>query len=396
MTKPRCVFFFLILLAALLLPGCSRFYDGEYSSITKHEEPGALVGDMEEQYYEVRTYVGMKNAVQSLISARAEYGTIRVKDYSSSVQDDIARVCLDATKDFPMGAYAVEYISHSVSRILGYDEVNLRISYRLTQEEMSSVRSASTLTDVYAMVENAAEKGLDRITIQTSSLSVKEQTLQDYLHNLYRSHPELLTSEPKAVVTFYPSEESITKIVDFAFSYRETREEALERLAALDPAADAIVRPLAELADQEKALYCCRDVASRVKNTRRGSTAYDTLILGNADSEGCAMAYQLLCNRCGVECRVVEGRMEGSIHYWNIITIGRNYYHVDCSACIGNPLTEGFLFSDNQMIPKYWWDVDKYPSCDGPLTIQQILDLVMTRQSVSEEPEEETEKEEND
>ena len=107
------------------------------------EEPGALVGDTEEPYYEVRTYVGMKNAVQSLISARAETGTIRVKDYSSSVQDDIARVCLDATRDYPMGAYAVEYISHSISRILGYDEVNLRISYRLTAEEMSAVRSAS-------------------------------------------------------------------------------------------------------------------------------------------------------------------------------------------------------------------------------------------------------------
>ncbi len=56
----------LILPAALLLSACSRFYDGEYSYITKHEEPGTLVGDTEEQYYEVRTYVGMKNAVQSL------------------------------------------------------------------------------------------------------------------------------------------------------------------------------------------------------------------------------------------------------------------------------------------------------------------------------------------
>ena len=181
------------LLALLLLAGCSSFYDGEYSYVTSHEEPGTLVGDPEEQNYEVRTYVGLKNAVQSLISSGAESGTIQVKDYPSSIQDDIARVCLDATKDYPMGAYAVEYISHSVNRILGYDEVKLRISYRLSPEEMSSVRSASTLTDVYSMVESAVEIGLERITIQTSSLSVKEQTLLDYLHNLYRSHPELLT-----------------------------------------------------------------------------------------------------------------------------------------------------------------------------------------------------------
>ena len=375
-------------MALALLNGCSRFYDGEYSYITKHEEPGALVGDPEEQYYEVRTYVGMKNAVQGLISSRAETGTILLKDYSSSVQDDVARVCLDATRDYPMGAYAVEYISHSVSRILGYDEAKLRISYRLSPEEMSSVRSASTLTDVYSMVENAVKSGEERITIQTSSLSVKEQTLLDYLHNLYRSHPEILTSEPKAVVTFYPSEESISKIVVFSFTYRESHEQAEERLAELNPAADEIVRVYEELTPAEQALYFCRDIALRIQNTRRGSTAYDALILGTADSEGCAMAYQLLCNRCGIDCRVVEGRMDGSIHYWNIINLNRAYYHVDCSACIDQPITEGFLFNDSQMILRYWWDVDKYPACYGPITVQQVLDVIMARQSPAEGSEE--------
>ena len=381
MTKPRCIIFALLLSAALLLCGCSSFYDGEYSSVTKHEEPGALVGDTDEQYYEVRTYVGMKNAVQSLISSRAETGTILLKDYSSSVQDDVARVCLDATRDYPMGAYAVEYISHSISRILGYDEVKLRISYRLTEEEMSSVRSASTLSDVYAMVDNAVESGQEQITIQTSSLSVKEQTLLDHLHNHYRAHPELLASEPKAVISFYPSEESIGKIVDFAFSYRMEREEAAQRLSELRPAAEEIVRSLEGMALPVKALYCCREVAVNVQSTVRGSTAYDALILGNADSEGCAMAYQLLCNLYGIDCRVAEGRMEGSIHYWNIISLDGAYYHVDSSACVGDSVAEGFLFSDSQMIPKYWWDVDKYPNCEGAITLQQVLDGILAQQS---------------
>ena len=374
------------LVSLLLICGCSRFYDGEYSYVTSHEEPGALVGDTE-QYYEVRTYVGMKNAVQSLISAAAETGTIRVKDYSSSVQDDIARVCLDATRDFPMGAYAVEYISHSVSRILGYDEVSLRISYRMTPEEMAAVRSATTLSDVYTVIENAVVKGLEHITIQTSSLSVKEQVLLTYLHNLYRTHPELLTSEPKAVITFYPSEDSVNKIVEFSFTYREEHEIAVERLEELNPYAAELAASMDGLTAQEKALYCCRTVTESVMNTGRGSTAYDTLILGNADSEGCAMAYQLLCNRCGIDCRVVEGRMDGSVHYWNIISLEGDYYHVDCSACVGNSVAEGFLFVDSQVIPKYWWDVDKYPACSGEMTLQQILDIILARQQAAEEAE---------
>ncbi len=372
------------MLLALLLGGCSRFYEGEYSYVTRHEEPGTLVGD-DEPYYEVRTYVGMKNAVQSLISSAAETGIIRVKDYSSSVQDDIARVCLDATRDFPMGAYAVEYISHSVSRILGYDEVSLRISYRLTQEDMSAVRSATTLADVYAMVENSVLNGQEHITIQTSSLSVKEQTLLNYLHNLYRSHPELLSSEPKAVITFYPSEESVGKIVDFTFSYREKHEIAQSRLEELGPVAEELTASMEGLTTQEQALYCCRTVAQCIVNTGRGSTAYDALILGNADSEGCAMAYQYLCNRCGIDCRVVEGRLDGSIHYWNIITIEGDCYHVDCSVCLGDAIVEGFLLSDSQVIPRYWWDVDKYPACSGTLTLQRVIELIMARQQAEEE-----------
>ncbi len=379
--------FFCFLAAVLLLAfstGCSSFYDGEYSYVTRHEEPGTLVDDPE-PYYEVRTYVGMKNAVQSLISARAETGIIRVKDYSSSVEDDVARVCLDATRDYPLGAYAVEYISHSVSRILGYDEVKLRISYRLSQEEMNAVRSAITLTDVYAFIENSVKNGIKHITIQTSSLSVKEQILLTYLHNLYRAHPELLTSEPRAAITFYPSEDSITKIVDFEFSYREDHEAALEHLAELMPVADALAASLQGLTMDEQALYCCTTVASSVQNTARGGTAYDTLILGNADSEGCAMAYQYLCNRCGIDCRVVEGRMDGSVHYWNIILLDGDHYHVDCSACIGNPVSSGFLFNDSQMVQKYWWDVDKYPACSGELTIQRVMDVILARQIADEE-----------
>ncbi len=383
MSKPRLIIL-IALLCLVLTAGCSRFYDGEYRNITKHEEPGTLVGDAE-QYYEVHTYVGMKNAVQSLITAGAESGTIRANDYPSSVQDDIARVCLDATRDYPMGAYAVEYISHSVSRILGYDEVNLRISYRRSAEEMSSVRSSATLTDVFSMIENAVESGQSLITIQTSSLSVKEQVLLNYLHNFYRSHPDLLTSEPKAVITFYPSEDAISKIVEFAFSYREKREQAVERLELLVPVAEEQAAAYESMSPQEKAFYCCRFVAESIQNTGRGSTAYDALILGNADSEGCAMAYQLLCNQCGIDCRVVEGRMEGSVHYWNIINIEGDYYHVDASACVGNTLTDGFLFSDNQVIPKYWWDVDKYPACDGPMTIQQVMEIILARERTGDE-----------
>ena len=97
------------------------------------------------------------------------------------------------------------------------------------------------------------------------------------------------------------------------------------------------------------------------------------------------MAYQLLYTMCGIPCQVISGRLNSNTHYWNLILLNGDYYHVDCSACIGNPVSSGFLFSDSQMVQKYWWDVDKYPACSGELTIQRVMDVILARQIADEE-----------
>ncbi len=369
----------LILLFALL-NGCGRFYEGEYTSITPHEEPVELI-DSNEQYYEVHTFVGMKNAVNSLISSAAESGTIRVTDYSGSVEDDISRACLDATRDYPLGAYAVEYISHSVNRILGYHEIDLRIRYRLSKEEITGVRQAVTPADLYTMLENSALIGRPHIALQISSLAVTERSVKQCIDDYYQNHPELLSARPGLQVTFFPEENAVTKILDCSLSYPNSREVTAERLSALDQAAKKCADACEGYSAEAAAMFCCQTVSRSVESFGVGNTAYDALILGSSGSEGCAMAFQLLCNRCGIECRVIEGRVGGNPHWWNIISLGGSYYHVDSFACVDRPLEEGFLRSDADMVLRYWWDVDEYPSCSGTLTLQQIIESLMNAPS---------------
>lgn len=362
-----------VLVLLLLLSGCGRLFNKEYVSITRHEEPTEMDA-AEEPTFEVHTYIGLKNAVQSLIAAAAETGTIRAVDYSGSVQDDVSKVCLDVTRDFPMGAYAVEYISQTVNRILSYYEIKLRISYHLTAEEIQSVRSVTTLGDVYNMMETCAANGTEHLAVQISSLSVTERALTGYVEAYYRKHPELIASMPSVRITFYPAEDTVTKIVDFGFSYRETRDSAQEKLEAVNRTAEALTAECRDLEEWEKALLLCTSVTKSILNNVGGDTAYDALVLGAAGSEGCAMAYQLLCNLCSLDCQVVEGRLAGARRYWNIVRIDRSYYHVDTFACIGNPLAEGFLLSDDDIRLRYWWDVSKYPTCDGELSAQYALE----------------------
>ena len=366
-----------LLLSLALLCGCSRFFEGEYVSVTKHQESVELM-DSEGQYYEVRTYVGMKNALYSMISSAIETGTIRVTDYSGSVEDDISRACLDATRDYPLGAYAVDYISHTVNRILGYQEIGLRIRYRLMPEEIAAVRQAITPADLYTMLENSVLIGRGHIAVQISSLAVTEGSVTGCIDNYYRKHPELLSSRPGMEVTFFPEESAVTKILDISFSYRDSRETAADRLSALDRLAEDFAARCEGFPQEIAALLCCQTVAQAVKSSGAGNTAYDALVLGASGSEGCAMAFQLLCNRCGLECQVIEGRAEGMVRYWNLIRLEDAYYHVDCLACSGGSVSDGFLLADADMVLRYWWDVDKYPSCGGSLSAAQVVDAYVS------------------
>ena len=378
----------LLLAVAFIVPllGCGRYYEGDYTSITKHEETTELVAS-DTPYYVVHTYLGLNNALKSLISSAAETGTVRALDYTGSVEDDVARVCQNVTREYPLGAFAVEYISTSVNRILSYDEVKFRITYRRTPEEIGSVRIAMNLGDLYTMMENAVGAGKSSLTVQISSLNVSERILSAFMDSHYRRHPELMISYPKLGIEFFPAEEAVNKIVRINFNYQESHNESVARLLVLNNRAEMVTHGFRELPPEEAALRCCIAVAENIQSISGRNTAYDALINGTAGSEGCAMAFQLLCNTCGIDCLVVEGRAGGTARFWNIIQLEREYYHVDCFACIGAAPKDGFLMKDNDLRLRYWWDVDKYPPCNGSLNGEEVAATYLGTEEPAESPE---------
>ena len=137
----------------LLLCGCAGFYETEYTVITDHVETEES-SPSADRIYQVSTYAGMKNALMQLVNAGAEHGTLRASKYSGSVSDDISRACLEVSRESPLGSYAVEYMTHSVSRILSYYEADIHINYRLSQEEMERICSVSSLSEMYLLVDD--------------------------------------------------------------------------------------------------------------------------------------------------------------------------------------------------------------------------------------------------
>lgn len=59
------------------------------------------------------------------------------------------------------------------------------------------------------------------------------------------------------------------------------------------------------------------------------STAYGALIDGKALCEGYSRAFQLLCNKLGIECVNVFGESKDVLHQWNCVRVGGQWYHMD-------------------------------------------------------------------
>ena len=65
----------------------------------------------------------------------------------------------------------------------------------------------------------------------------------------------------------------------------------------------------------------------RVDNSRYTSTPYSALVNKKALCTGYARAYSILLKEVGIESRLCVN----DDHEWNLVKIGKNWYHVDCT-----------------------------------------------------------------
>ena len=87
------------------------------------------------------------------------------------------------------------------------------------------------------------------------------------------------------------------------------------------------------------------------------STAYSALMENRADSEGLALAFQLLCQQLKLDCSLVPGSLDGQPHYWNVVALEDGVYrHLDPSR------SEGLFFTDTELAALgYLWDQQQSP-----------------------------------
>lgn len=353
----------LFLCFALLLPlaGCSTLLEREYRVETVHSEQNPAGND---SILRADSYESMVFAIRQLVGDGAEHGVIRLYNYTGNVGTDLAAACLEVKQKDPLGAYAVDYMTHTFTRIVSYFELDVTIVYRRTPEQIRSIVSATGSRAVEEVLQTALSQFSPSATLRLSYFK-EDEDLRGLLEDAYFASPDAAFGMPGCSIALYPDSGS-ERIVELNLTYPDGRQTLLDQKTRLNAAANRLKAE--STADTPKktaaAIYSLLARQISYAGERQGKdTAFDGILNRKAGSCGIALSYKLLCDKAGLPCTVVRGARNGRPWYWNIVRADGVSGHVDLAAGISSGAPRFRLSPDRDMEGAYSWARQNYPVC---------------------------------
>lgn len=370
--------------------GCAFKLEAERESVNHHYDSANASTKL--TVMRVDNYTELENAVYKMLSQGVESGVVRFIGYDGDPELDTAAVCADIMDNTAIGQYAVYYMSGSINKIVAYYEAKIQISYKVDPAEIKEMVFISEQRDL----ENAVSLALSRFETK-AELFVLPGT--EGLSDISVTGEKVFYSDP--IKGLYLPDIGITErfigieggdaakngeIIKLSFNYPDTTDKLEEMKDILRNKVVQISLDIGGMSPEEK----CREIAKHTASDVRyigitesafsGSkqvnefTAYGALSEKNATSEGIALAFKAVCNRENIECIVVSGKFDDTEHFWNIVKIDDEYYHIDPSYCETRGYDEYFMKNDDSMPAGYSWDREPYPVCSGSADFSSLLE----------------------
>lgn len=379
--------FLALLLLLCTLTSCSMAPDS-YLSVQPHAGSGGQTEPADAVI--VQDYDGLKRAILGFVESGQTEGAIRAANYDGNVEDDLIQAAYEVSKQEPLGAYAVDYMTHDCTLIVNYYEIHIRITFRRSVYEIQSIETIPTQTQLRKRMEEAVDQLETRVALRLPSY--REPDIPAMVTAYCAANPGTVMETPQVSVSVYPDSGSV-RIVEVNLAYTQTPQtlQAMQKAVkeSLDAAAEYIRY---RQSDRDKAELLYTYLTERF-SYETGSTAtplYAALCGGVADPRGLTQAWQLICDRAGVECYTVEGLRSGEPYSWNIVSLDGVYRHLDLARCV---LEYGQLtFRTDRDMEEYYWNMEQYPACE-PLP-ETPDGLPAEEQPAEEQPAEEPETEE--
>ena len=203
--KRRIMALALALAMALPLSGCGLLERG-YGSVEPHSssyyESGAA------NVLRAENNQDLVNDLLVLIGDYATEGTIWLYPGEEALEAEqaIEDACQEVQRETPMGSYAVEYMTYTVSDDnRAYSEIKLTIAYRRTEAELKAIVHATSVSALHTLLTAAAGNDAAELVVQVGYFDDQAQEVRDIVAQVQQEQGR----EPEQwQVNFYPNETS--------------------------------------------------------------------------------------------------------------------------------------------------------------------------------------------
>lgn len=353
---------------AVLLGGCQFMAEDEYLVIEKHsEQPTEPSETTLEEPEIISNRSQLRWAVLSCISNWSEKSTLQIEDYEDDLAADLDEIVQYATQEYPIGAYAVDFIDAELDGDEKQGTIALSIVFRRSAAEIKSIVTINTTSAALRRIEQALRSCQSALTFrirQYDEVDFSEAIREYCLQNL-----NTVPAIPDFSAEVYPPTGE-TRILELHFTYpdsKDTLQLHLDSVNTILSSAKAYVQ--AGKDESEKVALLARFLTTRfryrIETEMPSMPAYDLLCRGLAHSLSFASVFRYECEQVGIECHLVSGAIGEQPHYWNIVRIDDAYYHVDLLRELGQ--SELQLLGTQELLDEgYIWNADAYPEAAEP------------------------------
>lgn len=267
---------------------------------------------------------------------------VQLVGFAHEPDSEIQEVLQELINVYPYGAWAVTTISSQESKYLSYYKLRFDITYGIDTDMMRNVipvgseeslrsRMASLLTGYPETLVFQLKKDCIGADIPKIAMSA---CVED---------PFLCTAVTGCTAELYgKAEDARIAVVTPEYSapvrtLRNEAESAATSVALLTDALDG--RGTNERILELYGLFTASLETEDAGTTVSTGNAYRALCRRKADPLGCALAWKVLCDEAGIECRVVSGTAYEKPHYWNLVRTEEGWAHLDIWM---NDTGEGF------------------------------------------------------
>jgi hypothetical protein len=362
----------LVLALAVMLTaaGCSTLFDKQYYAIEDYQAQSSTTEeDTEDAATDtISNYTSLKRAITRLVAEHVESAELQFQNYDGTISQDISTACWEVKSSTALGAFAVDYISYDLSRIVSYYQAEVYITYKRSAAQIDAVEQISNMSALTQRLDEALRQNETYLVLQMSVASLTGEAVRQLVEAAYYADALACPVLPTVEVNVFP-ESGVSRIMELTLNYGLDSQGLMEQREALGIGLDMMVAQVTpddqteDFSPADKVYALCQYLSqSCTYDDQAGGTAWDALVGLTANSQGLAMALEAGCQAMGVDCQIVSGRLEGEDHVWNIITIDGASYHVDVSNWDAGE-TAVFLVADEQLWGQYWWDTSDYPVC---------------------------------